>query len=136
MSIIAEGLQSSTPDGLAPLSYTAVLAFSLTLSLLPLAWAAANLVLLLRGGSEVGGEGEGVMLTFGELCSRIITAVIEFLKYNYALSWAAGLIFFLIIFGAIEDFKAPDMSLIYLYGVLECTAVGIIVAVVSQLGLK
>mgnify|MGYP007123474541 CR=1 FL=1 len=76
------------------------------------------------------------MLTFGELCSRIITAVIEFLKYNYALSWAAGLIFFLIIFGAIEDFKAPDMSLIYLYGVLECTAVGIIVAVVSQLGLK
>lgn len=49
MSILGEGLQSSTPDGLAPLSHTAVLTFSLTLSLLPLAWAAANLVLLLRG---------------------------------------------------------------------------------------
>jgi hypothetical protein len=64
MSIIAEGLQSSTPDGLAPLSYTAVLGFSLTLSLLPLAWAAVNLVLLLRGRSVAEGEGDGVMLTF------------------------------------------------------------------------
>lgn len=62
--------------------------------------------------------------------------MVEFLKYNYALSWVAGLIFFLIIFGAIEDFQKPEISLIYLYGMLECTAVGIIIAVVSQLGLK
>ncbi len=43
-----ENLKSSTPDGLAPLSQTAVAIFAITISAISLLWAGANLFLLLR----------------------------------------------------------------------------------------
>ena len=58
------------------------------------------------------------------------------MKYNFAVALAAGLIFFLIIFGAIQKFQAADIALSYLYGLLECLAVGLAVALVSLLGLN
>ena len=58
------------------------------------------------------------------------------MKYNYIVCLVAGLIFFLIILGGIEHFEQPDLSLVYLYGVLESTAVGLMVAVISQLGIS
>lgn len=63
-------------------------------------------------------------------------AVLHFLKYNYIVGLTAGIIFFLIILGAIDGFSNPSLALIYLYGVLEAIVIGIAVALVSQIGLN
>lgn len=39
---------SSTPDGLAPLTQSGVVIFAVVLSLVPLLWAIANLLMLVR----------------------------------------------------------------------------------------
>jgi Na+/H+-translocating membrane pyrophosphatase len=61
---------------------------------------------------------------------------LEFLKYDYIVCMVAGLIFFLIILAFIEHFENLDLSLIYLYGVLESAVVGLVVAIVAQLGIS
>lgn len=96
-------LGSSTPDGLAPLSQTAVVVFASVLTAIPILWACLNLFLLVvkpLPGQEPseGQEGAPSEEVFILLCQRIMGAAVDFLKYNFAVSLLAGLIFFLIIF--------------------------------------
>ena len=64
-------LQSSTPDGLAPLSHDSVLIFSFTLSALPLLWGVACLVMLLRQFNEGEAEANDHQI-FNELCRKVL----------------------------------------------------------------
>jgi hypothetical protein len=95
---------SSTPDGLAPLSQTGIIVFIFTLTGLPLIWAALNFVQLLNRPmpSEEVNEGALPLINrdgdvFLVLCQRILDASVSFLKYNFAVSLIAGIIFFFII---------------------------------------
>jgi hypothetical protein len=63
MQDISQDLTSSTPDGLAPLSYTGVLVFSLVLSILPLGWAVGSFMMMFRSTGEEEGEPD-TQLTF------------------------------------------------------------------------
>jgi hypothetical protein len=97
-------LGSSTPDGLAPLSQIGVIVFMAILTGLPLIWAALNFVQLLNRPmpEEEVQEGEQPLVNrensvFLMLCQRILEAAVTFLKYNFAVSLVAGIIFFFII---------------------------------------
>jgi len=67
MDLISIIVGSSTPDGLAPLSQTAVITFAIVLTVVPLLWAGANLILLiLRPLPGQSSEGEEQVLEKNE----------------------------------------------------------------------
>lgn len=68
------------------------------------------------------------------VCRKIWFSAFTFLKFNFSVVLIIGIIFFLIIWGAIESFGSPQITLSYLWGLLECIGIGIAISVVSLLG--
>ena len=88
-------LQSSTPDGLAPLSAVGVLVFASIICLLFILWAVFNLVLLLRLSEEAESAERSERVR--EITRKIFLASVNLYKLDVAVSLVAMLIFFLVI---------------------------------------